>query len=182
MNWSPFFFHERTPVVEREAPLALGKHREKQLRALTPTPHRTYHSRRQHLVAHQRSFHIARKFFQSLVAQGNAEVTSGHVFQFMSFVENHRPHLRQDARIGRVLRFLLDREVRKEEMMVDDDDVAFLCPPVHFGDEAGLECTGWAQESDIIIVNHHLFFADLAIKQESEYAPDAGILPEVGGR
>jgi ATP-dependent DNA helicase DinG len=35
-------------------------------------------------------------------------------------------------------------------------------------------------ESDIIIVNHHLFFADLAIKQASEYAPDAGILPEVG--
>jgi ATP-dependent DNA helicase DinG len=37
-----------------------------------------------------------------------------------------------------------------------------------------------AQESDIIIVNHHLFFADLAIKQASEYAPEAGILPEVG--
>jgi ATP-dependent DNA helicase DinG len=37
-----------------------------------------------------------------------------------------------------------------------------------------------AMESDIIIVNHHLFFADLAIKQQSEYAPDAGILPEVG--
>ncbi len=37
-----------------------------------------------------------------------------------------------------------------------------------------------AQESDIIIVNHHLFFADLGIKQQSEYAPDAGILPEVG--
>jgi ATP-dependent DNA helicase DinG len=37
-----------------------------------------------------------------------------------------------------------------------------------------------AQEADIIIVNHHLFFADLGIKQQSEYAPDAGILPEVG--
>ncbi|HST10489.1 MAG TPA: helicase C-terminal domain-containing protein, partial [Terriglobales bacterium] len=37
-----------------------------------------------------------------------------------------------------------------------------------------------AMESDIIIVNHHLFFADLSIKQASEYAPDAGILPEVG--
>jgi len=37
-----------------------------------------------------------------------------------------------------------------------------------------------AMESDIIIVNHHLFFADLAIKQASEYAPDAGILPEAG--
>jgi ATP-dependent DNA helicase DinG len=37
-----------------------------------------------------------------------------------------------------------------------------------------------AMESDIIIVNHHLFFADLAIKQQAAYAPDAGILPEVG--
>ncbi len=37
-----------------------------------------------------------------------------------------------------------------------------------------------AQEADIIIVNHHLFFADLGIKQQSEYAPEAGILPEVG--
>jgi ATP-dependent DNA helicase DinG len=37
-----------------------------------------------------------------------------------------------------------------------------------------------AMESEIIIVNHHLYFADLAIKQASEHAPDAGILPEVG--
>lgn len=37
-----------------------------------------------------------------------------------------------------------------------------------------------AAESDIIIVNHHLFFADLAIKREAEKAPDAGILPEAG--
>jgi ATP-dependent DNA helicase DinG len=37
-----------------------------------------------------------------------------------------------------------------------------------------------AMASDIIIVNHHLFFADLAIKQASEYAPDAGILPDAG--
>jgi ATP-dependent DNA helicase DinG len=55
----------------------------------------------------------------------------------------------------------------------------------------GQKCSSWercfitemhrrAVESDIIIVNHHLFFADLAIKQASEHAPDAGILPEVG--
>ncbi len=55
----------------------------------------------------------------------------------------------------------------------------------------GQKCSAWekcfitemhrrASESDIIIVNHHLFFADLAIKQQAEYAPDAGILPEVG--
>jgi ATP-dependent DNA helicase DinG len=35
-------------------------------------------------------------------------------------------------------------------------------------------------ESDIVIVNHHLFFADLAIKLQAEGAPDAGILPEAG--
>jgi ATP-dependent DNA helicase DinG len=35
-----------------------------------------------------------------------------------------------------------------------------------------------ALESDIIIVNHHLFFADLAVKQQASGAPDAGILPE----
>ncbi|HEY7095407.1 MAG TPA: ATP-dependent DNA helicase [Terriglobales bacterium] len=55
----------------------------------------------------------------------------------------------------------------------------------------GQKCSSWekcfitemhrrAAESDIIIVNHHLFFADLSIKQQAEYAPDAGILPEVG--
>jgi ATP-dependent DNA helicase DinG len=35
-----------------------------------------------------------------------------------------------------------------------------------------------ALESDLIIVNHHLFFADLNIKQQAADAPDAGILPE----
>src|SRR5947209_7137736 len=33
-----------------------------------------------------------------------------------------------------------------------------------------------AAESDIIIVNHHLFFADLALRQTG--GPDAGVLPE----
>jgi len=35
-----------------------------------------------------------------------------------------------------------------------------------------------AQESDVIIVNHHLFFADLAVKQQAGGAADAGVLPE----
>lgn len=56
---------------------------------------------------------------------------------------------------------------------------------------AGQKCSEWdrcfitemrrrAMESDIVIVNHHLFFADLMIKQSAENAPDAGILPDVG--
>jgi len=53
----------------------------------------------------------------------------------------------------------------------------------------GQKCSQWercfitemrrrAMESDIIIVNHHLLFADLAIKLQAEGAADAGILPE----
>jgi ATP-dependent DNA helicase DinG len=53
----------------------------------------------------------------------------------------------------------------------------------------GQKCSQWercfitemrrkAMESNIIIVNHHLFFADLAIKLQAEGAADAGILPE----
>ena len=53
----------------------------------------------------------------------------------------------------------------------------------------GQKCSEWercfitemrrrAMGSDIIIVNHHLFFADLAIKLQADGAPDAGILPE----
>jgi ATP-dependent DNA helicase DinG len=37
-----------------------------------------------------------------------------------------------------------------------------------------------AQEADIVIVNHHLFFADLAVRQQAGGAPDAGVLPEAG--
>ncbi len=53
----------------------------------------------------------------------------------------------------------------------------------------GTTCPDWDQcyitqmrrkaiESDLIIVNHHLFFADLNIKQQAAGAPDAGILPD----
>src|SRR3984957_11034721 len=35
-----------------------------------------------------------------------------------------------------------------------------------------------ALESDLIIVNHHLFFADLSVKQQAGGALDAGVLPE----
>ncbi len=37
-----------------------------------------------------------------------------------------------------------------------------------------------AAESDIIIVNHHLFCADLAIKAANDHANDAGVLPDAG--
>ncbi len=56
---------------------------------------------------------------------------------------------------------------------------------------SGTKCPQWercfitemrrrAAESDVVIVNHHLFFADLAVKQAADSAPDAGVLPEAG--
>jgi ATP-dependent DNA helicase DinG len=55
----------------------------------------------------------------------------------------------------------------------------------------GAKCPQWERcfitemrrrgaESDVVIVNHHLFFADLALKQAAEGAHDAGVLPEAG--
>ena len=35
-----------------------------------------------------------------------------------------------------------------------------------------------AAESDVIIVNHHLFFADMSVRQRAGAAPDAGVLPD----
>ena len=35
-----------------------------------------------------------------------------------------------------------------------------------------------ALESDIVIVNHHLFFADMALRRQAQNAPDVGVLPE----
>src|ERR1700719_1589553 len=70
-------------------------------------------------------------------------------------------------------------------------ETSALWPKLDARSEAciGQKCKEWERcfitemrrrgmESDIIIVNHHLFFADLAIKLQAEGAPDAGILPE----
>ncbi len=35
-----------------------------------------------------------------------------------------------------------------------------------------------AAESDVIIVNHHLFFADMSVRLRAAAAPDAGVLPD----
>ena len=70
-------------------------------------------------------------------------------------------------------------------------ETSLLWPKLDARTEAciGQKCSQWercfitemrrrAMESDIIIVNHHLFCADLAIKLQAEAAPDAGILPD----
>jgi hypothetical protein len=54
------------------------------------------------------------------------------------FVKDNGRALGQDTNIRSVARSLLDAEVRKEEVMVDDDDVALRSAAAHLGDEAAV--------------------------------------------
>ena len=101
------------------------------------------------MVALQRNFHIAAQFLKSPIADRDSEIASGHVFQFVGFVENHGPGLGQDSGIGRVLGVLLDRQVGKKQVMVDDDDVALHCLAMHFGDEAAVPGAAFLSQAGI---------------------------------
>ena len=101
------------------------------------------------MVPLQRNFYVAAKFFHSRVAERNPEITAGHVFQFMSLIEDHCAYIGQNACIGRILRLLLDRQVGKKQMMIDDDDVAFHRPPMHFSNKAPIPFAAFLPETRI---------------------------------
>ena len=101
------------------------------------------------MVALQRDFHVAAQLFESPVADGNAEIAAGNVFQFVAFVEDHRADLGQNAGIGRVLGLLLDGEIGEEQMMIDDDDVALHRLAPHFGDEAFVPGAAFLAEAGV---------------------------------
>ncbi len=54
----------------------------------------------------------------------------------MRLVEDHRRGLGQNARVGRAGGLLLDGEIGKEQVVVDDDDVGLERLAPHLGDEA----------------------------------------------
>ena len=64
---------------------------------------------------------VAAQLLEPVVADLDAEVLAGDVFDFVGFIEHHGVIFGQDA--GDI--FLLDGEVGKKQVMVDDDDVAF---------------------------------------------------------
>src|SRR4051794_30785827 len=86
----------------------------------------------------QRGLDVARQFGEPYVRDRDAEVGTGHVFEFVSFVKDDRAGDGQNPSIGRPLGRALDGEVSEEEMMVHDDDVAFARLAPHLGDEAAL--------------------------------------------
>ena len=61
---------------------------------------------------------------------------SRDVFDFVGFVEHHGVVFGEDAAF---VGLVAEREIGEEQVMVDDDDVAFLCALVHQGQEAALE-------------------------------------------
>src|SRR5262249_2056550 len=76
------------------------------------------------------------QFFKPIAADGHAEILAGDVLHLVRLVEYGGVIFRQDPACELVV---LQRQIGKEEVMVDDDDVALLRPLVHEGEEAALE-------------------------------------------
>jgi hypothetical protein len=74
-------------------------------------------------AAHGRD--IAPQLLQTVVADGNAEVLGGDVFDVVGFVEHHGVVCRQDSAL---VVFVPEGQVREKQVVIDDDDVA-LRPP-----------------------------------------------------
>ncbi len=83
----------------------------------------------------QRLIGIARQLLEPEIRYLPPEIIAGHVFHFMRFVENHRRIFRQDA--AEIV--LLQRQVRKEQMVIHDNQVGFLRALVHAGHKAWVE-------------------------------------------
>ena len=66
---------------------------------------------------------IAAQLLEAVVADRDAEILAGHVFDLVGFVEHHGVILGQDAAL---VVLVAQREVGEEQVVVDDDDVAFL--------------------------------------------------------
>ena len=78
---------------------------------------------------------IAAQVLDAVIADGDAEILAHHVFDFVGFVEHHGMIAGQDAAL---VVLILQGEIGEEEVVVDDDDVAFQRPLVHQGDETAV--------------------------------------------
>src|SRR5438477_13206858 len=112
------FFQEFAAIFKREASIPLRQQREEKHGALPQTLQCSRNGCREQMIALQRSLDIAAQLFHAGVADRDTEVTAGHIFEFVSFVENYRARVGQDACIRLVFGLLLDRQVRKKEMMI----------------------------------------------------------------
>src|SRR5581483_2858890 len=99
-------------------------------------------------------------------ADRDPEIVSRDVLQFVGFVEDDRGGVRKNSGIRGTVGLQLDGEIGKEEVMVDDDDVALHGPAAHFGDETALPLAA--------------FLADAGVGASVEFVPELAGFRELG--
>src|SRR6266852_3543687 len=75
---------------------------------------------------------VSRQLLKPVIRNLPPKIIAGHVLHLVCFVKHHRRIFRQDA--SEIV--LLQRQVRKKQVMVHDDQIRFLRPLLHRGDEA----------------------------------------------
>ena len=128
-------FEERGVPLEANSPFGFAEQSEELLGAVAERVQNAVQLARSELLGARNRRDIANQLLKLVVAHADAEVSSRDVFDLVRFVENHRGVLRDDA--AEIL--VLHRQVREEQVMIDDDDVALVRALVHLRDEAALE-------------------------------------------
>ena len=92
----------------------------------------------QRLLGAEHGFEVTGEFFEADIAEADAEVARGDVFELVRFVEDDDAGFGEDSGIRRGLGLQLDGEIGEEEMVIDDDDIALGGAAAHLGDEAAI--------------------------------------------
>ena len=121
-------FQKRGAAGECAAAFRRGQQGEKMRGQLFEAVQNTVELRRAELLGAGHRGGIAPQFLEPVVAYRNAEILAGHLFDFVRLVENHRMIFGQDAAF---VVFVLERQVREKQVMVDNDDVALLRALMH---------------------------------------------------
>src|ERR1700733_12976476 len=126
---------ERRVPLERDAALGFAEKQEELLSAIVQRVEYPIQFAGAELFGARDRRDVAHQFLELIAADAHAEILARDVFDLVRFVENYRGVFRNDA--AEVV--VLHRQVREEQMVIDDDDVALVRAAVHFGEKAALE-------------------------------------------
>ena len=129
-------FAEGVAALEGDAPFGLAEQGEELRRKLVEALQDAVQLRRAELLHAADGRDVAAQLLEAVVADRDAEVLAGDVLDLVRFVEHHGVIFGQDAAL---VLLVAQREVGEEQVVIDDDDVAFERALVHQGDEAALE-------------------------------------------
>src|SRR5579864_5453094 len=121
--------------LKSDPSLSLAKEREELFGAIAERVENAVQLARSEILGPRNSGNVANQFLELVAADSHAEVPPGNILDLVRFVKNDSGILRNDS--AELL--VLDREIGEEQMMIYDDDVAFVRPLVHLGYETALE-------------------------------------------